>query len=97
MGLGRPDPSFWFDDIAIFNRELSREQVKSIVGLKKNAIYGNTFSLNEGDAKKMGAGDFIDNSTPGFGRIFKNAVGSAVKTISCSRRMLSAEWQRRKS
>ena len=72
---GDPDPGFWFDDIAIFNQELSQEQVKSIVGLKKNAIYGNTFSLNEGDAKKMGAGDFIDNSTPGFGRIFKNAVG----------------------
>lgn len=72
---GDPDPGFWFDDIAIYNQELSQEQIKSIISLKKDAIYGNTFSNNEGDATLMGDGQFINNSTPGFGKIFKNAVG----------------------
>ncbi|MDE5883080.1 MAG: LamG domain-containing protein [Muribaculaceae bacterium] len=72
---GDPDPGFWFDDLAIYNTELSAAQIKSIMGLKTNMIYGNTFSNNEGDATKMGAGEFIENATPGFGKIFKNAVG----------------------
>ncbi len=72
---GDPDPGFWFDDLAIYNVELSEAQIKSVMGLKSNMIYGNTFSNNEGDMTKMGAGEFVENATPGFGKIFKNAVG----------------------
>ena len=72
---GDPDPGFWFDDLAIYNTELSEEQIKSVMGLKSNMIYGNTFSNNEGDMTKMGEGSFVDNSAPGFGKVFKNAVG----------------------
>lgn len=72
---GDPDPGFWFDDLAIYNVELSEAQIKSVMGLKSNMIYGNTFSNDEGDMTKMGAGEFVENATPGFGKIFKNAVG----------------------
>lgn len=72
---GDPDPGFWFDDIAIYNQELSEDQINSIITLKKNAIYGNTFSNGAGDATLMGDGGFIDSSDPGFGKIFKNAQG----------------------
>lgn len=72
---GDPDPGFWFDDLAIYNTELSQDQIKAVMGLKTNMIYGNTFSNNNGDATLMGAGQFVDDNTPGFGRIFKNAVG----------------------
>jgi len=71
---GDPDPGFWFDDIAIYNQELSQAAIKTIINLKKT-IYANTFSAGAGDATVMGAGTFIENSTPGFGQIFKNAVG----------------------
>lgn len=71
---GDPDPGFWFDDIAIYNQELSQEQIKTVMNLK-NTMYANTFSNGADDMEKKGAGEFIDNSTPGFGKIFKNAVG----------------------
>ncbi len=71
---GDPDPGFWFDDIAIYDQELSPETIKTIMNLK-NAMYLNTFSGGAGDATVMGGGSFIDNATPGFGKIFKNAVG----------------------
>lgn len=74
-GWGDPDPGFWFDDLAIYDKELSQSQVKAIMDLKKNVIYGNTFSNGADDMTLMGAGAFIDNETPGFGKIFKNAVG----------------------
>ncbi len=70
-----PDPGFWFDDLAIYNQELSEAQINNIMGLKTNVIYGNTFSGNAGDATLMGNGQFITNPTAGFGTIFKNAVG----------------------
>lgn len=72
---GDPDPGFWFDDFAVYDRELSADQIKSIMSLKSDMIYGNTFSGDAGDATLMGAGKFIENTAPGFGKIFKNAVG----------------------
>ncbi len=72
---GDPDPGFWFDDIAIYNVELSQETIKTIVNMKKDVFYGNTFSNGAGDATVVGAGTFINNDTPGFGKIFKNAIG----------------------
>lgn len=72
---GDPDPGFWFDDFAIYNTELSADQIKMIMRLKTNVIYGNTFSNDAGDATKRGAGEFKADATPGFGKIFKNAVG----------------------
>lgn len=75
---GDPDPGFWFDDIAIYNQELSQETIKTIMSMKKDITYGNTFSAGAGDAQVMGTGTFIDNTTPGFGKIFKNAVSDLI-------------------
>lgn len=71
---GDPDPGFWFDDVAIYNKELSQETVKTLMSMK-NTTYANTFSNGEDDATVIGDGTFIKNSTPNFGMIFKNAVG----------------------
>lgn len=71
---GDPDPGFWFDDIAIYNKELSQEAIKTMMALKRTT-YANTFSNGAGDATVIGGGQFINNATPGFGKIFKNAVG----------------------
>lgn len=72
---GDPDPGFWFDDIAIYNVELSQAQIKNLMSLKTDPTYCNTFSGGAGDATVIGGGSFIDNATNGFGKIFKNAVG----------------------
>jgi len=72
---GDNDPGFWFDDIAIYNQELSKAQIKAIMGLKTNVAYGNTFSNDADNMTLKGAGTFVNDETPGFGKIFQNAVG----------------------
>lgn len=71
---GDPDPGFWFDDIAIYNKEISQDAVKTLIAMK-NTTYANTFSNGADDATVIGNGTFIQNATPNFGKIFKNAVG----------------------
>lgn len=72
---GDPDPGFWFDDLAIYNTELSAAQINSIIGLKQNVSYANTFSNGAGDMEVKGGGSFVEESTPGYGKIFQNVSG----------------------
>lgn len=52
---GDPDPGFMFDDFAVYNKELSPEQIKQIMEDKTLAlptpVYINTFEEGAGDAK----------------------------------------------
>ncbi len=70
---GDPDPGFWFDDIAIYNQELSSAQIQNIIK-NKEAVYFNNFEGGAFDATVVGEGTFIDSEDPIFGKVFSNAM-----------------------
>ena len=77
---GDPDPGFMFDDFAVYNKELSPEQIKQIMEDKTLAlptpVYINTFEEGTGDAKIVGSGKIVSVEDKGFGQIFQNVAGS---------------------
>ena len=77
---GDPDPGFMFDDFAVYNKELSPEQIKQIMEDKTLAlptpVYINTFEEGAGDAKIVGSGKIVSVEDKGFGQIFQNVAGS---------------------
>ena len=77
---GDNDPGFMFDDIAIYNKALSADQIKSIVESKKvpTPVYFNNFESGLGEASIVGSGTLQD-SGGNFGTIFQN-VGGAQRT-----------------
>ncbi len=73
---GDPDPGFMFDDIAIYNKVLSQNQIKEIILNKKlsEPVYINTFD-KENTAEIIGSGSFVSDPDDRFGVVFKNATG----------------------
>ena len=69
-----------FDDFAVYNKELSPEQIKQIMEDKTLAlptpVYINTFEEGTGDAKIVGSGKIVSVEDKGFGQIFQNVAGS---------------------
>ena len=72
---GDPDAGFWFDDVAIWNTELSADEIKGIM-IQKQAVYFNNFEIGAGDATVYGNGTFIDSNNESFGKVFSNVGGS---------------------
>lgn len=70
---GDPDPGFWFDDIAIYNHELSQKQIKRIIA-QKGCVYFNDFEFEDPNTTIVGGGSFIDSGDKAFGKIFSNAM-----------------------
>ena len=72
-----PDPGFMFDDVAIYDHALTKEQIQTLINLKENVpspIYTYNFENGTGDAKIVGAGT-IENAGGNFGKVFQNAKG----------------------
>jgi hypothetical protein len=71
-----PDPGFWFDDLKVYNQELSQEQIKANIRAK-GSYYFNSFDFVEDleDVEIIGAGSFANSGDENFGTIFSNAVG----------------------
>ncbi|MDE5586528.1 MAG: LamG domain-containing protein, partial [Muribaculaceae bacterium] len=72
-----PDPGFMFDDVAIYDHALSKEQIQTLINLKNNVpspIYTYNFENGTGDAKIVGAGT-IENAGGNWGKVFQNAKG----------------------
>lgn len=79
---GDPDPGFMFDDLAIYNTELSEKDIKSIIDSKPNnpvPAYLNTFEAGLQDTQIMGDGKLTTVSDAGFGTVFQNATGGMRK------------------
>lgn len=75
---GDPDPGFMFDDLVIYDSELSESAIKSIIEDKpKNPVpvYINTFEAGLSDAKIMGDGKLAQVAEKNFGTVFQNATG----------------------
>ena len=72
---GDPDPGFWFDDIAIYNRAISPEQIKDIMAAK-GTVYFNSFEFGAADATVVGEGTFIDSDDDAHGMVFSNVGGA---------------------
>lgn len=77
---GDNDSGFMFDDLAIFDKELSQEQIKQIIEDKTLAlptpVYTNTFENGVDDAQIIGAGSIVSVEDRGFGQVFRNVAGS---------------------
>ncbi|MDE7420071.1 MAG: LamG domain-containing protein [Muribaculaceae bacterium] len=74
---GDPDPAFMFDDVAIYDHALSKEQIQTLINLKENVpspIYTYNFENGTGDAQIVGAGT-IENAGGNWGKVFQNAKG----------------------
>jgi hypothetical protein len=76
-GWGDPDPGFMFDDFAVYNVELTAEQISVIMDKKSLPVpvYLNTFDGANDDAQIEGDGTFENADDPKFGKIFQNATG----------------------
>ena len=72
---GDNDPGFWFDDIAIYNEELTPKAINHIIN-KKKAVYFNDFELGADDTTIYGEGSFIDSKDDVFGKVFSNVGGA---------------------
>ncbi|MCD7901301.1 MAG: LamG domain-containing protein, partial [Bacteroides sp.] len=74
------DPGFMFDDIAIYNKALSADQVKTIVKSKTvpTPVYFNNFEQGIGECTIQGTGK-LDAAGGNFGTVFQN-VGGAQRT-----------------
>ncbi|MDR0866329.1 MAG: LamG domain-containing protein, partial [Candidatus Symbiothrix sp.] len=84
-GWGDPDPGFMFDDIAVYDAELTADQIAYIIAQKKGVtpqlpapVYLNTFDANN-TAQIVGDGSFTPVTDPGFGVVFQNATGGMRK------------------
>ena len=78
---GDPDTGFAFDDIAIYNKELSPQEIQSIIATKTQTVelptpvYQNTFESGLADCQIIGAGSLVTAPDAGFGQVFQNASG----------------------
>ena len=76
---GDPDPGFWFDDIAIYNVELTPEDINAIITRKmtpnpqSEAVYFNNFENGVGNATIFGNGTIEDKGGV-WGSVFSNAL-----------------------
>lgn len=77
---GDNDAGFMFDDLAVYDKVLSEEQIKQIIADKTLAlptpVYLNTFEEGAGDAQIIGAGKLESVEDRGFGQIFQNVAGA---------------------
>lgn len=77
---GDNDSGFMFDDLAVYNKVLSEEQIKQIIADKTLAlptpVYINTFEEGAGDAQIIGAGKVESVEDRGFGQIFQNVAST---------------------
>lgn len=71
---GDPDPGFWFDDFAVYNRAISQAQIKEIMA-SKGTVYFNSFEFGAADATVVGGGTFIDSDDEAHGMVFSNVGG----------------------
>ena len=76
---GDPDPGFAFDDIAIYNTELSASQIQEIINTKTpespTPVYQNTFESGLFDCVIVGGGSLTTVSDIGFAQVFQNISG----------------------
>ncbi len=77
---GDNDAGFMFDDVAIYNKALSADQVKTIVSSKTvpSPVYFNNFERGLGETTIQGSGK-LDVAGGNFGTAFQN-VGGAQRT-----------------
>ena len=76
---GDPDPGFAFDDIAIYNTELSASQIQEIIDAKMPEtpapVYQNTFESGLINCQIIGGGSLTTVPDIGFAQVFQNASG----------------------
>jgi len=73
-----PDAGFMFDDVAIYNKALTPEQVQTCFASKNNMpspIYFNNFERGFGESSAVGAG-LLQDVGGNYGTVFQNATGA---------------------
>lgn len=77
---GDNDPGFMFDDIAIYNKALTKAEIDNIIAYKKlpTPTYFNDFEKGVGNATIYGAGT-IERPGGAWGNVFQN-VGGALRS-----------------
>lgn len=80
---GDNDPGFMFDDIAVFDKALSKNEIQALMKEKiveaPMPVYENNFESGVLDAQIIGGGSIASVSDSGFGKVFKNSVGGTRK------------------